>query len=121
MSVGFYVEAHLTAVKIDGTGCKALCSQNLGHAVESDERLGEVFGRLGLFTVRCRHWCTIAWGIVIFLTCFMMILQNLLYLFVGKASVAASDCMRQFPMLHFSFLVDVENDRIGQFVFIGPK
>ena len=113
-----YLEAYLASVKVYRASGKAPAPQFLGHAVEHDELLGKVLGRL---CIGRKRLVVVAGAVVVLLAGLVMCLQYLLHLLVGEASVAAYDGVCQVPVLYLGLLVERKDDAVSQLVLVGTQ
>ena len=107
------VEAQLLAVELHGTVFESCGTQSLGESVESDE-LPCIFSNIVLAICRKRSRFAGAVNDAV-------LLQNVLNLLVGKASVALYHAVYKSPAQHLALFVHVEDNAVCQFLFVGTQ
>ena len=113
-----YLELHLLAVEVHGSGLESPGPQLLGHPVQHDEFLGKVLCRL---ITGVRRLCLVARTAVVLLAGFPVVFQHLLHFLVGKPPVAPYHGMYDARILDLRLHVHLENDAEGQFLLVRPQ
>ena len=100
-------------VELHAAVFEAGCTQFLGEGVERNQ-FGSILTLIGILLRSWRSWfaCTVLHAIV---------LQNLLHLFVGIATITLDDGMRQMPMLDICLVVELEDHTVAQLLLVWSQ
>ena len=103
----------LFAVELDRAVLEAGCTQFLGEGIELDELLG-MFAFIGILlgSRGCGFACAILHTIVF---------EQLLYLLVGIAAIAADNGMCKVPLLDVRLIVELEDNAVTEFLLVGTE
>ena len=107
------IEVEFLAVELHRAVLEAGGTEFLGEGIEFDEHLG-ILALIRIFL--CGGRCRLASAVL-----HAIVLENLLYLLVGIATVALDDGMGQVPFLHVGLVVHLEDNAVTEFFLIRTE
>ena len=107
------IEVEFLAIKLHGAILETGSTQFLGKGIKFDQ-FGSVFSLIGMILRSRGRWfaCAILHAII---------LQNLLHLLIGIATIALNHRMSQMPLLDVRLVVHLEDDTITEFLLVRTQ